>query len=265
VEFLIRKNTDSHFKPIRLVKKNNTTIRQRFTPRLILLAPILELLIKLCNKGFVKRDSKGEFFPIGKSNCTLLTHPQIINYFNSKIRGILNYYSCVHNRNNLWSIVRFLNYSCALTLARKFKLKTLAKTFKKFGKDLQFVNEKGKKYKIFQPENLRMLPEDERFNINENYSIDQLLNQVWSNSMTRTQFDEPCAICGTFENVEIHHLKSVKNIRVKTRTYAQWAGGFLRKTIPLCKEHHIQYHAGKLSYNDLKKLSKYKGKMYHNN
>jgi hypothetical protein len=176
VEFLIRKNTDSHFKPIRLVKKNNTTIRQRFTPRLILLAPILELLIKLCNKGFVKRNSKGEFFPIGKSNCTLLTHPQIINYFNSKIRGILNYYSCVHNRNNLWSIVRFLNYSCALTLARKFKLKTLAKTFKKFGKDLQFVNEKGKKYKIFQPENLRMLPEDERFNINENYSIDQLLN-----------------------------------------------------------------------------------------
>ena len=28
--------------------------------------------------------------------------------------------------------------SCALTLAKKFKLKTLAKTFRKFGKDLGY-------------------------------------------------------------------------------------------------------------------------------
>ena len=107
-----------------------------------------------------------------------LTHAQILNYFNSRIRGILNYYCCVHNRNELWSIVRFLNYSCALTLARKFKLKTLAKTFKKFGRDLSFVNKKGKVFKIYRPDNLRMLPMNERFKINENYSIDELLNQT---------------------------------------------------------------------------------------
>ena len=152
-DFFIRKNTENYFKPTRLVKKN-TTIRQRFAPRIILHAPILELLIKLKDRGFVKRNSKGEFFPIGKSNCIPLTHPQILNYYNSKIRGILNYYSFVHNRNELWSIVRFLRYSCALTLARKFKLKSLKKTFSKFGKDLKFVNERGKKYTIFQPDNL---------------------------------------------------------------------------------------------------------------
>lgn len=33
--------------------------------------------------------------------------------------------------------------SCALTLARKFKLRTLAKTFEKFGKDLGYTTEKG--------------------------------------------------------------------------------------------------------------------------
>jgi group II intron reverse transcriptase/maturase len=136
VDFFIRKNTEKYFKSARLVKKN-TTIRQRLAPRIILHAPVLELLIKLKNQGFVKLSSKGEFFPIGKSNCIPLTHPQILNYYNSKIRGILNYYSCVHNRNELWSIVRFLRYSCALTLARKFKLKSLKKTFSKFGKDLK--------------------------------------------------------------------------------------------------------------------------------
>lgn len=160
--FFIRKNNEKHHKPTTLVKKNNTTIKQRFAPRIIFYAPILELIIKLKDKGFVKRSRLGEFFPKGKSNCIPLTHPQILNYFNSRIRGILNYYSCVHNRNELWSIVRFLNYSCALTLARKYKLKSLAKTFKKFGRDLRFVNEKGKEYKIFRPDNLRMLPENKR-------------------------------------------------------------------------------------------------------
>ena len=167
-----------------------------------------------------------EFFPIAKTNCMNLTHAQILNYFNSRIRGILNYYCCAHNRNELWSIVRFLNYSCALTLARKFKLKTLAKTFKKFGRDLSLVNKKGKEYKIFRPDNLRMLPMNKRFKVNENNNIDELLNQTWTNSLTRSQFDEPCAICGTLDNIEIHHLRSVKDVRVKTRTYAQWTGGF---------------------------------------
>ena len=260
VDFFIRKNNDNHQKPTTLVKKNNTTIRQRFAPRIILYAPILELIVKLKDKGFVKRSRLGEFFPIGKSNCIPLTHPQIINYFNSRIRGILNYYNCVHNRNELWSIVRFLNYSCALTLARKYKLKSLAKTFKKFGRDLTFVNDKGKKYKIFRPDNLRMLPENKRFRVNENTNINQLLSQSWSNSLTRTQFDEPCAICGTLDNIEIHHIRSVKDVRVKTRTYTQWVGAFRRKSIPLCKEHHSLLHSGKLTKNDVSRLSKYTGK-----
>lgn len=176
IDFFIRKNNDKYHKLITLVKKNDTTIKQRFAPRIILHAPVLELIIKLKDKGFVKRSRLGEFFPKGKSNCIPLTHPQILNYFNSRIRGILNYYSCVHNRNELWSIVRFLNYSCALTLARKYKLKSLSKTFKKFGRDLRFVNEKGKEYKIFRPDNLRMLPENKRFRVSENTNIDQLLS-----------------------------------------------------------------------------------------
>jgi RNA-directed DNA polymerase len=183
IDFFIRQNTEKHHKSTSLVKKNTTTIRQRFAPRIILYAPILELLIKLKDKRFVKRSNKGEFFPTGKSNCIPLTHQQILKYFNSRIRGILNYYSCVHNRNELWSIVRFLNYSCALTLARKYKLKSLAKTFKKFGRNLEFVNNIGKKYKIFRLVNLRMLPMNERFRVNENADIDKLFNQTWSNSL----------------------------------------------------------------------------------
>jgi group II intron reverse transcriptase/maturase len=184
MDFFIRKNNENCRKTVKLIKKN-TTISQRFASQIILHAPILNLLVKLKDKGFVTQSSKGDFFPIGKSNFIFLTHPQILNYFNSNIREILNYYSCVHNRNELYSVVRFFNYSCALTLARKLKLKSLAKVFKKFGRDLEFKNKNGKKYKIFRPDNLRMLPMNRRFRVKENFDIDKLLNQTWSNSSNR--------------------------------------------------------------------------------
>jgi group II intron reverse transcriptase/maturase len=262
VDFFIRKSTDEHFKPIRARKIGNTTVKQRFAPRLILQAPILELLVKLKENGFVKRNNKGEFFPKGKANCIPLTHPQILNFFNSKIRGTLNYFSCVHNRNQLWSVVRFFTYSCALTLARKHKLKTVKKAFKKFGKRLKYTNEDGRKFTIYRPDNLKMLAIDKRFKTNsKNIDVDTLLRQSWANSMTLSQFDEPCAVCGTTENIEIHHLRPVKDLRMKLRPYAQWAGGYKRMSVPLCRGHHLKYHAGTLSSDDYKKIVEYKGKM----
>lgn len=259
-DLFIRKTTKDYNKPVVRVKKNNSTIRQRFSPRLIVHAPILHLLEKLKEKRFVKRSSKSEFFPKGKSNCTPLSHPQILNYFNSRIRGILNYYSCVHNRMRLWAIVRFLIYSCALTLAKKYKLKTLAKTFKKFGKNLSFENKVGKVYKIYRPKNLRILSIDERFSTKENTNIDKLLNQTWSSSLTSSQFDEPCAICCTTENIEIHHIRPVKNVRIKVHSYSQWVGGYERKTVPLCNAHHLKLHAGSLTKAYRTKFANYKGR-----
>jgi retron-type reverse transcriptase len=177
ISFFIRPNI-KNYNFISLMKKN-TTNRQKFAPRIVLHAPIFELLIMLKDNGFVKRSSKGEFFSIGKASCISLTHLQILNYFNSRIQGILNYYSCVHNRSELWSIIRFLNYSCALTLARKYKLRSLSKIFKKFGRDLEFKNKIGKKYKIFRPDNLKMLPINEKFKIKTNIDVDKLLSRIW--------------------------------------------------------------------------------------
>jgi len=55
-------------------------------------------------------------------------------------------------------------------------------------------------------------------------------------------------------------LRSVKNVRVKTKTYAQRAGDSQRKSILLRKKYHNLYHSGKLSKDGIKKLSLYKGK-----
>jgi hypothetical protein len=51
---------------------------------------------------------------------------------------------------------------------------------------------------------------DRRFNTKMNENIDELLSQTWSNSLTRSQFEELFAVCGTVKNLEIHHIRSVK-------------------------------------------------------
>lgn len=47
---------------------------------------------------------------------------------------------------------------------------------------------------------------------------------------------------------------------MQNRSYEQWVGSFYRKSIPLCRVHHMQLHAGNLSKEDVKKLAIYRGK-----
>lgn len=289
-DFFIRKNRDGNMKPvvrkvghIRKLGSHNINIggfMTRVTPRLILHAPIKKLLEKLMMHGFIMRNKKNQFFPISKRSLTVLSHKAILMAYNAKIRGILNYYKAAHNRMCLWAIQRFLKYSCAITLASKFKIKgrTMAAAFSKFGPGLTFtqiIGGKNKSVSIYKPENLRMLSENERFkpipkigrnSILSNFNIDKMLANNWLGAMTLPQFEEPCAICGTFDQLEIHHLRSVKDVRGKFiapvgRTFQEWKGAFLRKSIPLCKVHHVATHNGNLSLAEFDILSKYKGKM----
>jgi hypothetical protein len=65
---------------------------------------------------------------------TNLEHADIIAFFNSKIRGILNFYRFADNRNKLAIILWILRASRAINLPRKNKIRTMRKAFYKFGR-----------------------------------------------------------------------------------------------------------------------------------
>jgi group II intron reverse transcriptase/maturase len=269
VEFFIRPITKDNIKPLSVYKRTGKLITARTSPRLILHAPIKELMEKLIKKGFARRNQQGKIFPVGVAAYTVLTHAEIVRLFNAKIRGILNYYSCVHNRSRLGTIVSYLRSSCAITLARKFKLsgRTAKSAFRKFGPLLKCQVGKDKYVTLFKPDNLKMLPIGLRFNATVSLDIDKVLGKTWTSGLTKPQFDEGCAICGNSQ-VEIHHIRSVKDVRGKYtapdgRTFQQFRGAFLRKSIPLCKEHHVALHAGRLSLAEFDRLAAYRGKMYY--
>jgi len=95
------------------------------------------LVEKLITNGFARRNHLGTVLAIGKTNMIHLSHFDIIRFFNSKITGLLSAFSFAGNFANLNKVCWILRQSCALTLARKFKLKTMSKAFGAYGFDLK--------------------------------------------------------------------------------------------------------------------------------
>ena len=116
----------------------------RYRLRMRILAPIADLIDKLTTNRFVLRDNQDMPVATARKDLVNYTHHEIITFYNHRIRGILNFYSFAGNRNDLRKIILLLQLSCALTLALKYKLKTKAKVFKKFGR-LLFLKKPAKR------------------------------------------------------------------------------------------------------------------------
>ena len=120
-------------KPIAKHKRLGKWVTGRITPRLSLHAPIEKILDKLTARGFIKYNANGSIrLATARKSLVNLDHADILGYYNSVINGILNYYTFADNRSSLGSIYRILKDSCALTLALKYKLRTMGKTYAKF-------------------------------------------------------------------------------------------------------------------------------------
>jgi group II intron reverse transcriptase/maturase len=135
--YIIHKTTMNKM-PIRRDKKGRLS---QVVPRPMTDAPIKEIVEKLIERNYVKRNGN----PTRNARFINHTLADIINHYRSVERGILNYYSLATNYSRLAGRIHFiLKYSCVLTIASKMKLRTKKKVFKKYGKDLKILNEKGK-------------------------------------------------------------------------------------------------------------------------
>ena len=188
----------------------------RLTPRVSLHAPIKEIFGKLKIQGFVKQNSgMTQSTPTALRRLVNMDHADILKYYNSVLRGILNYYSFADNRKSLGSVVRALQMSCARTLALKFKLRFASKVFKKFGKHLKDADSDTKlhipdtyrrtrQFSARAPLGLKAI---ERFS--KTFKKQKLFKSMWANKLTKSGLNQSCVVCGT-KPVEMHHLRNIK-------------------------------------------------------
>nr|UDP55420.1 putatuve reverse trannscriptase orf679 [Schizostauron trachyderma] len=140
--------------------RKGVTRKEKVTSRIVLKAPIKLLFEKAALNGFFKKRNN-KFVPTYVGRCINWDHEDILCYYNSVIRGILNYYSFVNNYKSLGNLVHGLKLSCALTLALKYKLRHVSKIFRKFGSNLK--ESRKSKIELYIPKTFKPL---KKFKIN---------------------------------------------------------------------------------------------------
>jgi len=231
--------------------RNGKTFKSRAPSVVKLKAPLERLMKKALEKGFL-RDDKG----LGPRPTSLgwiiqLDHADIIKYYNSVMTGIVNFYSFAENKYKLDGLITALRKSCALTLAKKYKLQHAAACFSKLGRTLK-CPQTGIEIK-----NFNLKKETRTFLINPPLP-DGHLSKNWALKLTRTNLDKNCLICEA-STPNMHHVKLIKDLKSKNAKgeidlLTLQMRAINRKQIPLCWDHHMKYHHNKLSPEERIKL-----------
>lgn len=186
-------------KPMKTISRGNSKFKTQITPQVSFHAPIKKLLGKLTEKGYFKRKGN-RTVPKNFGALVNLNHSDILNRYNQIIKGILNYYSFVDNFKSIGTIIHRLKMSCALTLALKYKVRTAAKIFKKFGKKL---GDKQTEIELFIPKTFKR---SQIFKINQ-VNPEKIIIRKWNNKLTNSNLGKACIICDDKKNVEMRHVK----------------------------------------------------------
>lgn len=215
-------------------------------------APVDKMLKKLVDRGLAKATTDGIVRGSAYLKISLLEDADIVKRFNAVIRGILNFYSCINHRSDLWKVLSIIRKSCALTLAHKHSMTSAARAYAKFGPILTIRNAVGQEIaSLAYPKSLKTNIEfkTKKLDLEKGISpsiIDIELDKVPGSSKTNLKTSTTCEYdgCDAKENLESHHLNPVAGInrRKDLSPFEKALMARKRKVVMLCKKHHNQLH-----------------------
>ena len=85
-----------------------------------------------------------------------------------------------------------------------------------------------------------------------------LAGMAWRLNKTISSQGAPCAICGSYEDVQMHHVRALKDIAKSKNAVHRHMIAIERKQIPVCREHHLKLHKGNWANNPIKMSSEIK-------
>jgi hypothetical protein len=85
--------------------KSKSGAKRVVVKRPLVKAPIIALLEKMKVAGFIRQNNQQIFYPQHRGSLLNLSHYDILSFYNSKIYGLLNFYSFASNLNKLGRII----------------------------------------------------------------------------------------------------------------------------------------------------------------
>lgn len=178
-------------------------------------------------------------------NCDDL---EILDYYNSMIRGFYNYYCIANNSSIINSYKYIMEYSMYKTYGTKYRT-SIRKVIEKFrvGKDfaVKFQNAKGIGHMwVFYNQGFKR--QKKAFLSNADFVPNSIKYFGSTNLIDRLKAKQ-CELCGkTNTPIEIHHIHKLKDLQGKSF----WETLMIarkRKTLALCKSCHKKLHCGQLN------------------
>ena len=173
---------------------------------------------------------------------------EILDQYNSEIRGFRNYYRIANNSAHAGSFGYIMQYSMFKTFAAKYRtsMKKIIRRLrvgKHFG--VQFKDKKGKtKTWLFYKDGFA------RMSATKSNSVDKIPNTVIYSSKTSLMdrlSARQCELCGkTDVDIEMHHVRKLKDLKGKSY-WERFMIARNRKTLALCADCHQKLHNGKLN------------------
>jgi len=186
----------------------------------------------------------------------------IITRYQSEYRGTVEYYRLAYNLHRFDKLKWIMEQSLTKTLAHKLKV-SVSMIYDKFQTTLQTkdgprkglsvtIERQGKKPLTAQWGGISLKWKKEAILTDE-------IKAFWNQ---RTELEErlladTCELCGSTENVEVHHIRALKDLEKDGREKPEWMkvmAAHARKTLVTCRKcHRREIHPGRYDGPKLRK------------
>ena len=199
--------------------KNGNTAR-KYNGRVKIFVPKEKWVKRLLEYGAMKITNvhgKEHYEPIHR-NCMVNNDDlEILNQFNSEIRGMYNYYKIADNVSVLNDYYYIMSYSMYKTYAAKYKthISNIRRKYgvKKFA--IPYTNKDGKECKAYFYNDGFKVQRKIEVNNNPDIMPDNVINLNGTSLVARLK-SNTCEFCGKTDcEVEIHHVRKLKDLKGK--------------------------------------------------
>jgi len=195
--------------------------------------------------------------PIRRTERIVDTDFSIISQFQGEYRGVVEYYQLAYNRHQFGRLKGIMQRSLVKTLARKFRCSAPA-IHHRYRATLPTEHgpRQGLRVTIPRGDDRRPLVAQWGGISLARRTTAVVLNddppQIWSSRRTelvQRLLANTCALCGSQEQVEVHHIRHLKDLQRRGRaTPPDWVRRMAirrRKTLIVCRTCHEDIHAGR--------------------
>ncbi len=195
--------------------------------------------------------------PIRRTERIVNTDLSIMAQFQAEFRGVAEYYRLAFNRHRLGYLKYVMERSLTKTLARKYRI-TVPKVYRRYravldtehgprrGLQVTVHRDGGRPPLVAQWGGISLARDTTPRPLNDRPP------RIWNgrrSELVQRLLAEVCELCGSTEQVEVHHIRALKDLNPKGRKQQpEWVTRMAsrhRKTLVVCRDCHVDIHAGR--------------------